>query len=62
MLFIPSDFDIKPGYFVHESELHGASHTYRVMCHVLVLSKKLNLIQAGRLAFCAAFVHDMARL
>lgn len=61
MFFKPSDFDIKPGYFVHESELHGALHTYRVMCHVLVLSRKLNLVHAGRLAFCAAFVHDMAR-
>lgn len=61
MFFKPSDFDIKPGYFVHESELHGALHTYRVMCYVLVLSKTLNLLHAGRLAFCAAFVHDMAR-
>ncbi|HNW69735.1 MAG TPA: HD domain-containing protein [Bacteroidales bacterium] len=61
MFFTPSDFDIKPGYFVHESELHGASHTYRVMCHVLVLSNRLKLLHAGRLAFCAAFVHDMAR-
>lgn len=61
MLLIPSDFDIKPGYFMHESHLHGAKHTYRVMCHVLVLGKEIEMVNETRLAFCAAFVHDMAR-
>lgn len=61
MLFTPSDFDIKPGYFRHESHLHGAMHTYRVMCHVLALGEKMNMVHETPLAFCAAFVHDMAR-
>jgi len=61
MFFIPSDFDIKPGYFRHESSLHGALHTYRVMCHVLLLGDRMKLVHPARLAFCAAFVHDMAR-
>jgi len=61
MLLTPADFDIKPGYFIHESTLHGRLHTYRVMCHVLVLGKRMNLYPQTTLAFCAAFVHDMAR-
>ncbi|HOV11960.1 MAG TPA: HD domain-containing protein [Bacteroidales bacterium] len=61
MLLTTSDFDIKPGYFIHESVLHGKLHTYRVMCNVLVLEKRLNLGHDASLAFFAAFVHDMAR-
>jgi len=61
MLIIPSDFDIRPGYFMRQSELHGTLHTYRVMCYVLLLGKKMNLEHQTLLAFCAAFVHDMAR-
>ena len=61
MFFVPSDFDIKPGYFRNESKLHGALHTYRVMCIVLVMGEKMNLVHPVRLAFCAAFIHDMAR-
>lgn len=61
MFFLPSDFEIRPGYFMNESHLHGKLHTYRVMCHVLLLGKKINLDHQTKLAFCAAFVHDMAR-
>jgi hypothetical protein len=57
----PDDFQLKQEYFRHPSELHGFGHTYRVMCHVLVLGSELNLVKEKRLAFCAAFVHDMSR-
>ncbi|MEI6123742.1 MAG: HD domain-containing protein [Bacteroidota bacterium] len=56
-----SDFDIKPGYFMHPSELHGANHTYRVMCHVLALGNEMGFEKEKQLAFFAAFMHDMAR-
>jgi hypothetical protein len=59
-LFI-KDFKIQPSYFDHKSLLHDAMHTYRVMIHVLLLGKKLKLDRERRLAFFAAFIHDMAR-
>ena len=52
---------MKEEYFRRHSELHGFGHTYRVMCHVLAIGGEMNLIQEKRLAFCAAFVHDMSR-
>jgi len=57
----PEDFLLKPSYFRHPSDLHGICHTYRVMCHVLVIGSELKLFKEKRLAFCAAFVHDMSR-
>ena len=61
MFYRPDDFQLKQEYFRRHSELHGFGHTYRVMCHVLVIGGEMNLIQEKRLAFCAAFVHDMSR-
>lgn len=61
MWFTPEDFEIKPGYFDHESKIHGKLHTYRVMVHVLVLGNKLGFAKETRLAFFAAFIHDMSR-
>jgi hypothetical protein len=57
----PDDFQLKEEYFRRPSELHGFGHTYRVMCHVLAIGSELNLVKEKRLAFCAAFVHDMSR-
>ncbi len=57
----PDDFQLKQEYFHRHSELHGLGHTYRVMCHVLAIGCELNRIKEKRLAFCAAFVHDMSR-
>ena len=56
-----TDFEIQPNYFLHPSELHGARHTYRVMCAVLALGDAVGLEHEKRLAFFAALVHDMAR-
>ena len=61
MLITFSDFEIQPDYFLHPSELHGARHTYRVMCNVLALGDAVGLKHEKCLAFFAAFVHDMAR-
>ena len=57
-----SKFILKPSYFDSQSKLHGIKHTYRVMCLCLILGGRLHLFRETRLAFCAAFIHDMARL
>lgn len=59
--FDPEKFNLNQGHFDHDSLLHGINHTYRVMCHVLFLGKKLGWERETRLAFCAAFIHDMSR-
>jgi len=55
-------FTLLPEYFDHRSDLHGINHTYRVMYHCLELGEATSLITQARLAFMAAFIHDMARL
>lgn len=54
-------FRLKEAYFDHPSHLHGISHTYRVMYHVLNIGRLAGLNHEIKLAFCAAFIHDMAR-
>jgi hypothetical protein len=54
-------FTLLPSYFDHQSSLHGINHTYRVMYHCLELGEAANLGTPGRLAFMAAFIHDMSR-
>jgi HD superfamily phosphodiesterase len=54
-------FQLKEKYFDHHSEVHGISHTYRVMYHVLNIGRLAGLNHEIKLAFCAAFIHDMAR-
>lgn len=56
-----SPFQLKEAYFDHHSHLHGISHTYRVMYHVLNIGQLAGLNHEIKLAFCAAFIHDMAR-
>ena len=56
-----SQFNLKEEYFDCHSDLHGIKHTYRVMAHCLILGNVLNLEHEAKLAFCGAFVHDMAR-
>ena len=56
-----NDFNLKKTAFDHQSLLHGIPHTYRVMCNVLVLGSRLGYDRECRLAFFAAYVHDMAR-
>ena len=54
-------FQLKEAYFDHHSYLHGINHTYRVMYHVLNIGRLAGLNHEIKLAFCAAFIHDMAR-
>jgi HD superfamily phosphodiesterase len=59
--FPMSPFQLKEAYFDHHSHLHGINHTYRVMYHVLNIGRLAGLNHEIKLAFCAAFIHDMAR-
>lgn len=54
-------FNLKEEYFDHPSHIHGIRHTYRVMSHCIVLGDILNLRRDAKLAFCAAYIHDMSR-
>jgi len=54
-------FKLKEKYFDNPSPLHGINHTYRVMYHVLNIGLLAGLNEEIKLAFCAAFIHDMAR-
>ena len=55
-------FRLKAAYFDHPGFLHGINHTYRVMYNVLQLATAIGLKQEGITAFCAAYIHDMARV
>lgn len=57
-----TSFKLKNEYFDHQSTVHGINHTYRVMYHVLNIGRMAGLNHEVRLAFCAAFIHDMSRL
>jgi len=61
MVLSPDKLVLLERYFDFKSSLHGAGHTYRVMCNSLVLGKRLKMWRESRLALCAAFIHDMAR-
>ncbi|MEI6765855.1 MAG: HD domain-containing protein [Bacteroidota bacterium] len=61
MDFRSPDFNLSNSDFDHASRLHGVMHTYRVMCHVLVLGKLEQLGRTAILSFCAAYIHDLSR-
>ncbi|HZK07200.1 MAG TPA: HD domain-containing protein [Bacteroidales bacterium] len=54
-------FELQRSYFDHQSTLHGINHTYRVMLHVLNIGQQANLDREILPAWCAAYIHDMAR-
>ena len=56
-----SRFTLKETYFDNHSLRHGIGHTYRVMVHVLKIGERVKLNHEIALAFCGAFIHDMAR-
>ena len=57
-----SDFDLKPEFFnVPERGIHDSRHIYRVMIASALIAHKLNEPRLGLLAFCGAFIHDLAR-
>ena len=55
-------FKLKQDYFDHQSNIHGINHTYRVMYHVLQIASAAGFKREGVVAFCAAYIHDLARL
>ena len=55
-------FKLKQDYFDHQSNIHGVNHTYRVMYHVLKIASAVGFKKEGVVAFCAAYIHDLARL
>jgi hypothetical protein len=57
----PGSFIVKQEYFDHLSWLHGVNHTCRVMALVWAMGYELQDDTTRDLAFCAAFIHDMAR-
>jgi hypothetical protein len=54
-------FRLSESDFENHSHRHGINHTYRVMYHVLNIGTKAGLSDAVLPAWCAAFIHDMAR-
>lgn len=54
-------FTLKPANFAQQSWLHGINHTLRVMTHILYLGDMLGKVRETRLAFFAAYIHDMQR-
>lgn len=61
MDYLSPDFNLQNTDFDHASRLHGVMHTYRVMCHVLVLGKMIEEARTKEIAFCAALIHDLSR-
>jgi hypothetical protein len=57
----PDDFNLVPEDFDHQSSIHGIGHVYRVMYHCLKLGIDLDSIKEARLAFIAAYLHDLSR-
>jgi hypothetical protein len=57
----PDDFNLVPGDFDHQSKIHGIGHVYRVMFHCLKLGIVLDSVNEARLAFFAAYLHDLCR-
>lgn len=56
-----NEFNLSQSQFDNDSSLHGYMHSYRVMLHVLRLGLITGQENAARLAFFAAYIHDMAR-
>jgi HD superfamily phosphodiesterase len=57
----PDLFTLNDSQFDHKSRMHGADHTYRVMTHALLIGINEDLKQEARIAFFAAYIHDLAR-
>lgn len=60
----PSDFALSSASFLRRSisPIHGVSHIYRVMIAVALIAQLVQKPREGLLAFCAAYIHDLARL
>lgn len=50
-----------PELFTRPSQVHGQAHVARVIIHVLILCKALELEEYSLKAWTAAYIHDIAR-
>ena len=61
-----NDFTLKDEYFTSDDfahhRKHGKAHIYRVMIGTALIAKALGEPRLGKLAFCAAFLHDQRRM
>jgi HD superfamily phosphodiesterase len=55
------DFIVEKGMFDHESYIHGCSHTCRVMALAWEIASRVGNEEERIAAFCAAYIHDLAR-
>ncbi len=60
----PDDFFLCNHFFLRQrhAPIHGLGHIYRVMMGCALLGQLLNRPREGFLAFCGAYIHDLARL
>lgn len=57
-----SDFDLKREYFNNPKPgRHDARHLYRTMLASALIASRINEPRRGLLAFCGAFIHDLAQ-
>lgn len=59
----PADFALYKPMFARRvhAPIHGIGHIYRTMIACALLGKALKKPREGLLAFCGAFIHDLAR-
>ena len=57
------DFNLKNSMFTRpkHSIIHGIGHIYRVMIGCALLGRSLHKPREALLAFCGAYIHDLAR-
>lgn len=57
------DFNLKNSMFTRpkHSVIHGIGHIYRVMIGCALLGRSLQKPREALLAFCGAYIHDLAR-
>lgn len=60
----PSDFALANSMFSRpkHSSMHGIGHIYRTMIGCTLLGELLQKPREGLLAFCGAYIHDLARV
>lgn len=59
------DFNLAYNMFLRDTScrsIHGINHIYRTMTACVLLGELLRKPRAGLLAFCGAYIHDLARI
>ena len=60
----PADFKLTNRLFLQNPRhsIHGIGHIYRTMTACALLGERLQKPRVGLLAFCGAYIHDLARI